>query len=767
MIFDGLDELFEASIRNAVAQRIAGFAARYPNARIVVTSRRIGYQRAALDGAGFAHYMLQDLDRDQITDFTRKWFAISCLGDPRQASYLSRRVTGAVDGSASVRELAGNPLILTILAIIARRRELPRDRRTVYEHAVAVLVEHWDPSKYLKDRQVEQHLPYLGPEDKLELLRLVARRMQEGNGGIAGNHIAGPDLIDSFETYLQDRYGLPIDRAATAARIMLQQFRERNFILSRFGSEVYGFVHRTFLEYLAATDIAHRFNVRRTLTEDDLLRDVFASKWRDPAWHEVLLLLVGMIDERFAAQVIDRLLAAIPSNVITLEDDESLDALVLAVRYLGEIRLLGVLAPQSRAAVEILIRMMEGCYAREITFIDPFDKVDSIRSTFLSLGSNWVGRQSYLSWYETRGRRLFAEDIDFLVINTLVTIAARVAVSLLRAEAEGTAIRAWACQDDMPTIRAVALEEISDGWPDDLDTLALLRERAVQDRAGMVRNAAVGALARGWADDPDTLAFLRDRAVQDEDAEVRGDTVGALARGWADDPDTLAFLRDRALQDEDAEVRSDTVRALASGWADDPDTLAFLRDRAVQDRAGMVRNAALRGLARGWADDPDTLAFLRDRALQDEDARVRGDTVGALARGWADDADTLAFLRDRALQDEDAEVRGEAMGALASGWVDDPDTLVFLRDRAVQDRAAVVRNAAVGALARGWADDPDTLAFLRDRALQDEDAGVRSDTVRALARGWADDPDTLAFLRDRALQDEDAGVRSDTVRALA
>ncbi|MFD9786942.1 NACHT domain-containing protein, partial [[Kitasatospora] papulosa] len=535
MIFDGLDELFESGIRNAVARRIAGFAARYPRVRIIVTSRRIGYQRAVLDGAGFAHYMLQDLDRDQITDFTRRWFAISCPDDPRQARHLSRRVTAAVDGSASVRELAGNPMILTILAIIGRRRELPRDRRTVYEHAVAVLVEHWDPSKYLKDRQVEEHLPYLGPEDKLELLRLVARRMQEGNGGIAGNHIAGSDLIDSFESYLQDRYGLPTDRAAVAARIMLQQFRERNFILSRFGSEVYGFVHRTFLEYLAATDIAHRFNVRRTLSEDDLLRDVFARKWRDPAWHEVLLLLVGMIDERFAAQVIEHLLSTIPSGVITLEDNEAVDALVLAARYLGEIRLLGVLAPQSHTITEILIRALEGCAAQEITFINPFEKIDSIRPVFSSLGPHWAGKQPYISWYESRGQHLFAGDdeVDFLVVNTLMTIAARIAFSLLRAEVDSTAIRAWACQGNSPTLRTVALEEVADGWPDDADTLSLLHERAVRDEAAMVRGSALRALARSWANDPETLALLRDRAVQDEDSEVRGDALRALARSWA------------------------------------------------------------------------------------------------------------------------------------------------------------------------------------------------------------------------------------------
>jgi predicted NACHT family NTPase len=140
--------------------------------------------------------------------------------------------------------LAGNPMLLTILTIIGRRRELPRDRRAVFQHAVSVLVEHWDVNKHLHDRRVDAGMPYLDHDDKLELLRRVARRMQDAPTGLAGNHIPGPDLLAEFDAYLRGRYELPADRAKAAATTMLGQFRERNFILSRFGAAVYGFVHR-------------------------------------------------------------------------------------------------------------------------------------------------------------------------------------------------------------------------------------------------------------------------------------------------------------------------------------------------------------------------------------------------------------------------------------------------------------------------------------------------------------------------------------------
>src|SRR5262249_33654785 len=77
VIFDGLDELFDPQARENITHQITGFAARYPRARILVTSRHVGYQRTLLDTAGFAHYMLQDLDRVQIAAFAERWYRIA------------------------------------------------------------------------------------------------------------------------------------------------------------------------------------------------------------------------------------------------------------------------------------------------------------------------------------------------------------------------------------------------------------------------------------------------------------------------------------------------------------------------------------------------------------------------------------------------------------------------------------------------------------------------------------------------------------------
>jgi predicted NACHT family NTPase len=124
VIFDGLDELFDPQLRETVSHQIAGFAARYPRARIVVTSRVIGYWRAILDAAGFTHHMLQDLGPGQIAAFVTSWYQIACPHNPTEATRLRGRLLAAVEDSSAVRELAGNPMLLTILSITDRHCRL-------------------------------------------------------------------------------------------------------------------------------------------------------------------------------------------------------------------------------------------------------------------------------------------------------------------------------------------------------------------------------------------------------------------------------------------------------------------------------------------------------------------------------------------------------------------------------------------------------------------------------------------------------------------
>jgi predicted NACHT family NTPase len=96
VIFDGLDEVFDPQARDTIARQIAGFAASYPKARVLVTSRIVGYRRATLADAGFVHHTLQDLDVEQIGEFLTSWYALALHDRPEDGEQRHQRLLQAI-----------------------------------------------------------------------------------------------------------------------------------------------------------------------------------------------------------------------------------------------------------------------------------------------------------------------------------------------------------------------------------------------------------------------------------------------------------------------------------------------------------------------------------------------------------------------------------------------------------------------------------------------------------------------------------------------
>jgi len=323
IIFDGLDEIFEPKLRETITNQIVGFTNAYPKARVIVTSRILGYRRKILSDAGFVHFTLQDLNQEQVAAFITKWYELAMSNRPDDAKERSERILKSFGDSASIRQLAGNPMLLTIMAIIGKHQELPRERWKLYDHAASVLIQHWDVNKHLKDENLEAD--FIGEDDKKELLRRLAYRIQSGDGGLAGNYIHREGLQEEFESYLKERYSQTPDRAKVIAEAMIQQFRERNFILSLYGANVFGFVHHAFLEYFCASAFVWKFEKTKELTVEQLKTDVYGRHWEDQSWHEVLRLICGLIDEKWVSDV-----------VIFLVDNS---ALTLAIECFSDVKL--------------------------------------------------------------------------------------------------------------------------------------------------------------------------------------------------------------------------------------------------------------------------------------------------------------------------------------------------------------------------------------------------------------------------------------------
>lgn len=267
VLFDGLDELLDTSQRRDVVSTVEGFAHRYPTAQIIVTSRRVGYEEAALDDKLFATASLREFEDDQVEAYARKWFSL----DESHPRLTQQTLTDSflVD-SIFVRDLRVNPLMLSLMCgIYASEHYIPRNRPDVYEKCALLLFDRWD-----KQRGIDAPLAFdAHVQGAMRALALWLYPKQESQSGLPR-----AKLVEFITEYLLAKRFDDHDEAANAAVEFIDFCKGRAWVLTDVGSDLYGFTHRTFLEYFAASQLA-RLSPSANLLYDELRPHVVAQEW--------------------------------------------------------------------------------------------------------------------------------------------------------------------------------------------------------------------------------------------------------------------------------------------------------------------------------------------------------------------------------------------------------------------------------------------------------------------------------------------------------
>lgn len=535
LLLDGLDEVFDAPLRQAVVEDIQRFCGQYPQAAVIVTSRVVGYAPERLRNADFRHFMLQDLSAPQIDEFLARWHT-ETFDDAAAAAPKRDRLAKAIRSSRSIAMLAGNPLLLTMMAILNRHQELPRDRAELYGQAARVLLHQWDIERALAD------FPGLSTEiglrEKTELLRRVAFDMQAAPAGLKGNLIGGERLQRLIEDYLRTELGFTQARAA--ARAVLEQLRLRNFILCFVGADSYAFVHRTFLEYFCAAEYVHRFTVAQTLNIDGLV-ELFDQQCRDDEWREVLRLICGQIDEGFVARIVQHL--ATRSQVSDMDRETGLPELPLAIGCLSEVRTMARMEEAADELARTLLKLyVPGTGSQEFH--------EQLLAAQKEVGIRWPRARGFVDVVEAR--RALVDENSWAAVYLVRFVSC---ISQDRALVER-----WA-QDRNYGLQWGAIESLAESWPDDT-TRALLAVRAVGGDRALSRCFALAVLAKSWPDDT-SRSLLTQRAVQDKDYHTRRAALEAMSKSWPDDA-TRALLSQSAAGDAEAEVRGKAASLLGA-----------------------------------------------------------------------------------------------------------------------------------------------------------------------------------------------------------
>lgn len=318
LLFDGLDEVASDSLRQQVAADIYAFINQYCMRqqkvqqeqfnRIIVTSRIVGYESGLL--SEYREYTLLDLTDEQIADFLTHWCpAVEVFQATRQHNEHAltnqdrRRLQAAGErqrdellrafrDNPGVKQLAVNPLMLTILALIQRSGgKLPPRRVDLYNSITQTLLKNWNQmrgGRRFSSEEIglaEEALSMFAFEMQRRGLFLTHQRiLQLARLIIAVFHHQTPedikqDAIEMFITTLSESSGLLVER----------------------GLGLYGFMHRTFQEYYAARYMLSRlgWTVDAPVRIDAGDFSSFAlAHYRQLVWREPLLFAIVTISEQ-------------------------------------------------------------------------------------------------------------------------------------------------------------------------------------------------------------------------------------------------------------------------------------------------------------------------------------------------------------------------------------------------------------------------------------------------------------------------------------
>jgi HEAT repeat protein len=309
VLLDALDETAvgdtmaegEASYQRVV-EAIQSFKKRFNKVPLVVTVRKAAYfYRTQL--TGFTELGVHDFQPQEMEVFIQNWFDYYGHG---QRSADANRLINELRTKARLATLAKNPLLLTLIVTTYEdnNQELPESRAELYKQCVDTLLTRWDTQRRV------QRSRQLGIDNYKALLTRIAWHLH--NQGLPYDSRA--NLESLVADYLES-----IERPTTlTARVFDELAMHNDSFLREQAHGVYGFLHMTLQEYLAAQYLGNRL--------DELLPHL-ANPW----WEEVIVLCAGSVQD--AAPLLEHLLTTGGDGEIL--EDLFASKLILAGRCLA------------------------------------------------------------------------------------------------------------------------------------------------------------------------------------------------------------------------------------------------------------------------------------------------------------------------------------------------------------------------------------------------------------------------------------------------
>lgn len=275
-LLDGLDEVSEAHFSEVIKQ-IKELSQDFGNNRFIITCRLAAHEYKF---ENFIEAEVCDFTDEQIDSFVKNWFGAQ--KNPNRANRFLDRISN----EQKIKELASNPLLLTLLCIVfGDSGDFPQNRAELYEEGLDVLLRKWDAS-----RDIDRHQAYKGlsKSKKEDLLSQIAYVTFEENEGFFKQRMIENEIrnyIYNLPNAIKDPKSIDPDCKAILRSIVAQ-----HGVIQEVARGIYAFSHRTFHEYFVSRKIV------KTLAEDQKeILEKLADRINNHRWREVFLLVACTI----------------------------------------------------------------------------------------------------------------------------------------------------------------------------------------------------------------------------------------------------------------------------------------------------------------------------------------------------------------------------------------------------------------------------------------------------------------------------------------
>ena len=307
VLLDGLDEVTNETARKKMVSDISNFIGYddFSDNKFLVTCRTASYTMTSrfekIKDTDFSLYIIHPFDIDEIEVFFSKWYLCyereinkRVETAETEARGNLKKMMSVVKNDRNIFNIATNPLMLTILALIEHEGgELPKDRADLYAKCLRMLSGSWENLRSLYES--EKRGFKLGKKNITEdfivyYLGPIAFDMHVKAQPDIDYETLKEELTKKFDLRNKDLL-LSKEQAGDFILIM----KERSGILQEVTPGTYGFIHLTFKEYLAARNV--------TDLSDDIIEELGDNLFK-PEWKEVVLLTVTSLKRKAASNFI-------------------------------------------------------------------------------------------------------------------------------------------------------------------------------------------------------------------------------------------------------------------------------------------------------------------------------------------------------------------------------------------------------------------------------------------------------------------------------